>query len=323
MTTATRLGAFAVGLAVVFAGAVGVGRLAGPAPAVDPEPGDQGEHAGQDVSTGTAAADPGGLQVSERGYSLRLSAPTAPEGASTLTFSIVGAGGRPVTAYRTAHDKELHLILVQRDLSGYQHLHPVRDAAGTWKVPVRLRAGTYRVFADFQPAAEREGLTLGADLIVPGSARPGPLPAPSRTATVGDYEIALDGDLRPGAASGLTLAVRRNGKPVTDLEPYLGAYGHLVVLRAGDLAYLHVHPDGEPGDGRTAAGPGVAFHAEVPSPGTYRLFLDFKHRGVVRTAEFTLVAGPAAASPPGPSAPSAPSPTGGGHDDGHGDGHGD
>jgi hypothetical protein len=114
----------------------------------------------------------------------------------------------------------------------------------------------------------------------------------------------------------VTLTVRRNGRPVTDLEPYLGAYAHLVVLRAGDLGYLHVHPDGEPGDGRTAAGPGIAFHAEVPSPGTYRLFLDFKHRGAVRTAEFTAVAGAAATSPP---APPAPSPTGDGHDDGHGD----
>jgi hypothetical protein len=319
MNTATRLGAFAVGLAVVFAGAVGVGRLTGPATAADQEPGDREVSSDQEASASTAAGSPGGLQVSERGYSLRLSAPTAPVGASTLTFSIVGADGRPVTAYRTAHDKELHLILVQRDLSGYRHLHPVRDAAGTWRVPVELRPGTYRVFADFQPAAESEGLTLGSDLIVPGSARPAPLPAPSRTTTVDDYEIGLDGDLRPGTASRLTLTVRRNGKPVTDLEPYLGAYGHLVALRAGDLAYLHVHPDGEPGDGRTAAGPGIAFHAEVPSSGTYRLFLDFKHRGAVRTAEFTAVAGPGTLSPP---APSAPSPTDGGHDDGHDDGHG-
>jgi hypothetical protein len=320
MTTATRLGAFAVGLAVVFAGAVGVGRLAGPGTAADPEPAGRDAASGQQASTSTQAGSPGGLQVSERGYSLRLSAPTAPEGASTLTFSIAGADGRPVTAYRPAHEKELHLILVQRDLSGYQHLHPVRDAAGTWRVPVQLRPGTYRVFADFQPAAESEGLTLGADLIVPGAVRPGRLPTPSRTAAVDDYEIALDGDLRAGAASRVTLTVRRNGQPVTDLEPYLGAYGHLVVLRAGDLAYLHVHPDGEPGDGRTAAGPGVAFHAEVPSSGAYRLFFDFKHRGEVRTAEFTAVAGPRAASPPSPSAPSPSAPpTGGGHDDGHGD----
>jgi hypothetical protein len=79
--------------------------------------------------------------------------------------------------------------------------------------------------------------------------------------------------------------------PVTDLQPYLAAYGHLVVLRQGDLAYLHVHPDGEPGDGRTKAGPNIVFYAEVPSAGTYRLYLDFKHGDVVRTAEFTVVAG--------------------------------
>ncbi|MEV6492826.1 hypothetical protein AB0M20_30025 [Actinoplanes sp. NPDC051633] len=71
----------------------------------------------------------------------------------------------------------------------------------------------------------------------------------------------------------------KDGKPVTDLQPYLGAYGHLVALRHGDLAYLHVHPDGTPGDGRTAAGPGIIFHADVPSAGAYRLYLDFQHAG--------------------------------------------
>jgi hypothetical protein len=64
----------------------------------------------------------------------------------------------------------------------------------------------------------------------------------------------------------------------------------LVALRAGDLAYLHVHPDGSPGDGVTESGPQVVFFAEVPSAGRYRLYLDFKHQGVVRTAEFAVTA---------------------------------
>ena len=87
----------------------------------------------------------------------------------------------------------------------------------------------------------------------------------------------------------------QDGKPVTDLQPYLGAYGHLVALRAGDLAYLHVHPDGTPGDGKTKPGPEVVFYAAVPSDGTYHLYLDFKHDGVVRTAAFTVRTGKAAA----------------------------
>ena len=97
----------------------------------------------------------------------------------------------------------------------------------------------------------------------------------------------MTGDLVPGESSPLTLTVTRRGEPVTDLQPYLGAYGHLVALREGDLAYLHVHPE-EP-DG-PAAGPEIPFLAEVPSVGRYRLFLDFRHDGVVRTAAFTLEA---------------------------------
>ena len=77
----------------------------------------------------------------------------------------------------------------------------------------------------------------------------------------------------------------------------MAAYGHLVALRNGDLAYLHVHPGGEPGDGRTASGPDITFYASVPSVGDYRLFLDFKHDGAVRTAEFTAIAGDATEEP--------------------------
>ncbi|MFD0591940.1 hypothetical protein ACFQZ4_04690 [Catellatospora coxensis] len=168
-------------------------------------------------------------------------------------------------------------------------------------------AGQYRLFADFRPAGRDQGLTLGVDLPAPGAYQPAALPAAARTATVDGYTVTLGGDLVPGTSSKLTLTVARDGKPVTDLQPYLAAYGHLVALRDGDLAYLHVHPDGNPGDGRTSAGPQIVFHAEVPSAGAYRLFLDFQHNGVVRTAAFTAVAGPAA--PAAPTVAPAPSPT--------------
>ncbi|MFG1711360.1 hypothetical protein ACFLIM_50260, partial [Nonomuraea sp. M3C6] len=123
----------------------------------------------------------------------------------------------------------------------------------------------------------------------------------------------LDGDLTPGQASKLTLKVSKDGEPVTDLQPYLGAYGHLVVLRVRDLAYLHVHPDGAPGDGKTQAGPEIVFYAEVPSGGDYRLFLDFQHEGEVRTADFTLGAGQGPATPATPAATSTATSGGHGH----------
>jgi hypothetical protein len=143
-------------------------------------------------------------------------------------------------------------------------------------------------------------LTLGVDLQAAGDYAPKALPEAGRTSEVDGYTVTLDGDLTPGESSKLTLKVNKDGKPVTDLQPYLGAYGHLVALRAGDLAYLHVHPDGAPDDGKTPPGPGITFYAEVPSRGDYRLFLDFQHAGAVHTVDFTARAGEKTAPAPKP-----------------------
>jgi len=233
-------------------------------------------------------AVPGGLQITQDGYTLDLDAAIVRPGELDFRFRILGPDGRPVTAFSPTHDKELHLIVARRELTGFWHVHPEREADGTWSVRLDLpEAGAYRVFTDISPRALGRTITLGADLAVAGTYDPQPTPTTTRTAVPGDgYEVSLDGDL----GGMVTLTVRKDGVPVTDLQPYLAAYGHLVVLRAGDLAYVHVHPSGEPGDGVTAPGPDIAFHVAVPGPGTYRLFLDFKHAGTVRTAALTLTA---------------------------------
>jgi hypothetical protein len=204
-----------------------------------------------------------------------------------VSFTIQGPDGSPVTEYDVEHEKELHLIAVRRDFSGFQHVHPVMDADGRWTTEVDLTPGQWRLFADFK-ATGAEAVTLGNDLAVAGDYEPAAPASDSTTATVDDYTVTLDGDLAAGEEAKLTLTVTRDGQPVDDLEPYLGAYGHLVALRGGDLAYLHVHPEGTPGDGKTEPGPEVVFYANVPSPGRYHLYLDFKHEGVVRTAAFTV-----------------------------------
>ncbi|WP_030794915.1 hypothetical protein [Streptomyces sp. NRRL S-920] len=298
MNTGLKITAFATAVAATFGTAYGVGKVVDPV--TDRAPTAQhGEHDGErkgehDGGHGKEGAAPGGLQISERGYTLdlktsRLDADREEE----LRFAVVREStGRNVTAYQREHDKELHLIVASRDLTTYRHLHPVRAADGTWSTPVDLpEAGGYRVFADFRPEGAKEALTLGADLAVAGKSTPRELPAHSTTAKVDGYDVTLKGELKTGAGGDLTLDVARNGKPVTDLQPYLGAYGHLVALRSGDLAYLHVHPNGEPGDGTTKAGPGISFTTTAPSKGAYRLFLDFKHEGKVRTAAFTVHAG--------------------------------
>ncbi|MBF6350982.1 hypothetical protein IU448_18455 [Nocardia flavorosea] len=252
-------------------------------------------HHTPDAHAAHTGTTPGGLQITEAGYTLALETPIVAAGVVEFRFRILGPDGAVVTDFAPIHERELHLIVARRELTGFQHVHPVRDEHGIWSIRLDLaEPGAYRVFTDIAPSALGHTLTLGADLAVAGNYAPRPAPVTERTITVDDYHVTVEGDLVPGAGRTLTFTLHKDGAPVTDLDPYLGAYGHLVVLRAGDLAYIHVHPSGEPGDGITPAGPGIEFHTVAPGPGTYRLFLDFRHRGTVRTAAFTLNA-PAAA----------------------------
>lgn len=289
MKTLTKLGAFVVALILVFASAYVVGRVVGPPPT---------EAAAATAAPAAPAEEehgPGGLMVSEESMTLKVFNDNWKAGEQQiLAFQVQEREGTPLLQYKAQHDKLMHLIIARSDLSNFQHIHPNLGADGTWRIPVTFpEAGTYRIFADFFPGWGIHGTTLGADVHVAGNLKPTPLPAPSNTATVDGYTVTLSGKLVPGEATQLTMHVSKNGRPVTDLEPYLAAFGHLVMLRDGDMAYIHVHPDGHPGDGKTAPGPEVVFFAEAPSYGSYRLFLDFQHQGKVRTAEFTVnVEGP-------------------------------
>ena len=286
MNTPAKLGVFGLGLVAVFGAALGAGHLAGPVGTRATTA--HGAHTGMGHDAmASMGSGPGGLLVTDRGYTLTK----APAAAGEFAFRVDGPDGRPVTAFDTEHDKRMHLIVVRRDLSGFRHVHPRMAADGTWRITSPMgEPGTYRAFADFKPTGAGP-LTLGVDATVPGETTAHPLPRPAATTTVDGYTVSLGGRLEAGRTSDLVLTVSRGGRPVTDLQPYLAAYGHLVALREGDLAYLHVHPDGTPGDGSTKPGPAITFHAEVPSAGTYRLYLDFQHDGTVHTAEFTAVAG--------------------------------
>jgi hypothetical protein len=317
--TPVRLGAYLAAVALVFGAAYAGGSWWGPAADADTddtataahgeaEPQSHDAEAGMRAASGTEAAHetaavPPGLQVSQDGYTLLPDAVAYPAGRQVpFRFQVTGPDGSPLTAYELTHEKELHLIVVRRDLSGFQHVHPVRDGAGRWSVALDLpAAGTYRVFADFAPGraghraadggtddhATPTSITLGTDIAVGGAYAPTALPAPAGTASVDGYDVALTGTPVAGREVELAFTVTRGGVPVTDLQPYLGAFGHLVSLRAGDLAYLHTHPADDAHAGETG-GPAVRFATTFPTPGSYRLFLDFRAGDAVRTAAFTV-----------------------------------
>jgi hypothetical protein len=223
-----------------------------------------------------------GLSVADSGVRLVVEDADLRRGKTEqLRFRIVDDRGSAVSDFDVEHTKRMHLIIARRDLGTFQHLHPVMGADGTWTTTLRLPdAGSYRVFADF--SRDDRPITLAGDLRVDGDAALEPLPAPAATArSDGGYDVRIAGGTpRAGRESELRFDVTKDGRPV-QVEPYLGADGHLVALREGDLAFLHVHPTGhgEPGS--------VGFESTFPTTGRYRLFLQFKHEGRVQTAAFT------------------------------------
>jgi hypothetical protein len=266
--TPVKVAVFVVGLAAVFAAAFGIGAL------VDPDTEPVAEH-----SSDHDGADPhGGHEMSMApAVHLALTQRSYDPGDQDVSFQVQGADGTPVTAYDVKHEKQLHLIVLgTRELTDFQHVHPTMAADGTWSVRLRLQPGTsYRMYAD--------GSTGGADFLATadvfttgGHPAPQPLPEPATTDQVDGYTVELD-----QADGSAALRVSKGGQPVA-LEPYLGALGHLVVIRADDLSYLHVHP---------AEGATPVFAVSGLAPGRYRYFFDFKVDGVVRTAAFTVDVG--------------------------------
>ncbi len=274
MSAVTRIAGFAVVLVVVFAAAAFAGSR------IDAHPGTPAQDSASGM--GHMAADAPqpvrGLAVSDKGLTLRLARTPAPQGRRfALRFRITGRDGATVRDFDVEHTKRMHFIVVRRDMTGFQHLHPVQGPDGTWSVPVTLpSAGSYRVFADF--SVDDTPHTLADDLAVDGSVRSQELPAPATSVDVDGLRVTLtEGAAKAGTESELGFTVTRNGRPVA-IADYLGAKGHLVALRQGDLAFLHVHPDEN----------SLKFMATFPTAGGYRMFLQFQTAdGRVHTAAFT------------------------------------
>lgn len=243
------------------------------------------EHEGHDAGTSSL-----GLGIAHDGYELTtVTAPTETGTEGELSLTVTGPDGSPATDFELEHEKELHLIAVRADGQHFRHVHPEMSEDGTWSIPWQWQAaGSYRVFADFVPAETGEGITLSASVQVGGDYRPAPATEPVTETTVDGFDVTVEGDLIPGSASELTMTITRDGQPVTALEPYLGAFGHLVALRDGDLAYLHVHPHGEAPEAGDTSGPQIVFEATAPTSGRYLLFLDFQVNGQVHTAPLVI-----------------------------------
>jgi hypothetical protein len=228
-------------------------------------------------------------------------------GPTRVTFTIRQPSGEPLTEYKRGAGPHtgVHLIVVKHDLSTIIHKHPPIAADGKISETIVFPSpGPYRVLVDAYPGAKGapRNFQLHEDVRVGGAYKPQPLPAFQPTRNVAGYHIALQAPKQLHAIQPATLTATVTdpaGKPVV-FKPWFGALAHAVFFRAGSLDYFHTHVCGPSTPGCTSvlgatsvtgkpAGPGK-LHVGVllPIGGTWRLFLQFRDRGRIVTAPFTL-----------------------------------
>ncbi|UWE12758.1 hypothetical protein [Actinacidiphila bryophytorum] len=228
-----------------------------------------------------------GLSAAEDGYRLTAQAATLPAAHRTpYRFTVTGRNGEPVTAFTVEQTKRMHFYAIRSDLTGFQHLHPTMAADGTWTADVAsLTPGAWRMYASFAPVGGKD-VVLSLPVTVPGTPAKAPLPAAATSTQVDGYTVTVTGHPMAGMADPLNVSVTKAGRPVTDLQPYLGTYAHLTAFHEGDSAFAHLHPTVEATAGR--GGPDLAFHADLSASGNWRLFLQFQTAGTLHTAAVTL-----------------------------------
>ncbi|CAN7746953.1 hypothetical protein LJR153_006594 [Paenibacillus sp. LjRoot153] len=207
---------------------------------------------------------------------------------SELTIQITDHTGKPVTDFQVNHEKLLHLIIVNHNLSSFQHIHPAYQGNGKFTVSASFEAGgDYKLIADFIPSGgtsttlsqwvkvagkEAEHTVLKADAKLRQEIS-GKAVELSLSSTKAKEDVTLS----------FTIRDAQTNKEITNLQPYLGAVGHVVILSADAEQYIHVHPLEE-----KATGPVARFATSFPEAGIYKLWGQFQHNGEVFTVPFVV-----------------------------------
>lgn len=218
---------------------------------------------------------------------------------TNIIYKIKDDQGNILKDFDVVHEKIMHFIIVRKDLQYFKHIHPSFNATSEeFEIPVTFAAdGDYRVFADFTPTMSQVGpdgtklpVTVFQDIKVGNLANYKLLliGGAERVKTYGDYEITLipNSDLLVSKNSqNFYFEIKKSGTLVTNLEAYLGVLGHTVVLREGDLQFVHAHAIQKITDPQTGK---VRFAIAFPETGNYKLFSQFQHEGKIITSDFVV-----------------------------------
>jgi len=217
----------------------------------------------------------------------------------TFTYRVIDPStGRTITALPLSHERPMHLVVVSRDLTQFQHIHPVLQPDGSFAVTTSFAVpGSYALYNEFvhgdQTVLDRRDLVVGQPSTAAAVLSPnlGPVTVDGLSLT-----LATSGTLQAGQTMDFTVTATRNGRPVTDLEPYLGAGAHVSILSADANTFVHAH--GQPGTHYDMAamdtpvpahfGPSVTFENTFATPGLYKIWVQFGYQGGVVAVPFVV-----------------------------------
>ena len=236
---------------------------------------------GMDMSHDHMAGQPGKLMVRTDPPEIKPGQPVK------FDLMIHDAAGKMIMQFDTIHEKKVHLIIVRDALDFFAHVHPELDAMGGLKSTFTFPTpGTFWLYADHKPAGKDQTVAV-ATLTVAGTPPEKPPLTPNVpgkvTTEVYQANTGIENP-KAGAMTGITFTLADLAdKPVTDLQPYLGAMGHLVVISSDGKDYVHAHA------AEAAAAPGVVgFMAHFPRGGLYKGWGQFQRAGVVHTVPFVM-----------------------------------
>jgi DMSO/TMAO reductase YedYZ heme-binding membrane subunit len=245
--------------------------------------------------------DQGSQPASNKSYSARMHTQgmLRPGQDATLEFTIYEAGsGEPVSNFLEISERLSHLVIVDNQLKYFQHIHP-ELAGSVFRVTAAFpRAGTYRLYLSYQPqGGEEQEVAFRVDIDSPNLVAPDTTDFSAVKAANG-YSVSLAEtkyrakDFKLGKKALVFTANDPTGRPVTNLKPYLGAFGHLVMINQQTYEYLHVHPGTSPGSPEADGGPTVEFYPSSLTgeikPGVYRLFLELNPDGQLIEVDFAI-----------------------------------
>lgn len=207
-----------------------------------------------------------------------------------FSFKLYGLDGHEFgpNDLNIAHEKKMHFILVRDDMTNFQHLHP-EYSSNKWSASTTVaEQGNYQVYVDVEPVEEKP-VTLRVPVTIGGATENAQAPVPNADMSAQSKGVKTlletDGLLKTNEHETLTFTLTQSDSPVTTIDPYLGAFGHVVLLRHNDADdYIHTHPITEavPTDGK------VSFEAQFPVKGRYTLFAQFNVNGAVQTFPITI-----------------------------------